>query len=104
LEVAAEESDASSFADLERPDEAKWPAWSDYVRDAWAALRDDRFYGSMGGLGRIYYASLSQYARDHGIPLHPFAEFVMAMDDEFVALQNAKARSEQSNTEDVSDG
>lgn len=61
-----------------------WPEWSGYVRNAWHALRDDRFYGSMGGIGSIYYTAISRYAEDHGIPLHPFATFISAMDDEYL--------------------
>ena len=91
MDISEEETDAAHFADLERPDDAQWPIWSRSYREAWAALRDDRFYGAMGGMGRIYYTALSAYARDHNIPLHPFSTFVMAMDDEFVAIQNAKA-------------
>jgi hypothetical protein len=90
-ELAEEESDASHYANIERSEDTEWPAWSRTHREAWAALRDERFYGAMGGMGRIYYTSLSQYARDHGIPLYPFATFVMAIDDEFVAIQNEKA-------------
>lgn len=59
-------------------------------REAWIALRDDRFYGAMGGMGRIYYRALSRYARDHGIPLYPFITFVWAIDDEYVAVQLEK--------------
>jgi hypothetical protein len=47
-------------------------------------LRDDRFFGAMGGAGRIYYTALSRYAEDHGIPLYPFLHYMRAIDGEFV--------------------
>lgn len=100
LEVAGEEGDAAQFADVNRPQEAIWPVWSGTIRDAWFALRSDRFYGSMGGLGPIYYTAISQYARDHDIALHPFADFIAAMDEEFVAVQHAKAQKPEEPTED----
>jgi hypothetical protein len=89
--LASEETDAERFSDLDRPQEAIWPAWSDTIREAWSMLRDDRFYGAMGGLSGIYYSSLSRYAHDNDIPIQPFALFVMAMDSEFVAISNEKA-------------
>jgi hypothetical protein len=76
---------------VDRPEDAQWPVWSGTVRNAWHVLREDRFYGAMGGIGSIYYSALSQFARDHEIPMWPFARFVMAMDSEFVAVSNEKA-------------
>lgn len=45
-------------------------------------------------MGRIYYASASQYARDHEIELQPFLTFLMAMDDEYVSWASEKAKAE----------
>lgn len=91
---------AFASTDLERPADAEWPAWAGYLYAAWLTLRDDRFYGAMGGLGRIYYTAISAYAADHGIAgsgFHDFVTFITAMDDEYVAYSNelAKAESEK---------
>lgn len=51
----------------------------------------------MGGLGRIYYQTISLYAEDHGIVGSAFDEFLIllrAIDDEFVAVQNERAKAE----------
>lgn len=97
LELADEEADATQFSDRERPEDAVWPEWSGTVRSAWNILRDDRFYGAMGGVSGIYYSAISQFARDHDIPIWPFALFVMALDNEFVAISNEKAKSASEN-------
>lgn len=83
-DLAEEEPDAAHFAERTRPEETEWPVWSRQYYLAWLALRDDRFYGSMGGAGRIYYTALSRYAEDHNMPLYPFMTFVRAIDGEFV--------------------
>jgi hypothetical protein len=59
-------------------------------REAWFNLRDDRFYGAMGGMGRIYYTAMSRYAADHGLPIYPFITFVLAIDAEYVAWSSEK--------------
>lgn len=104
IELSEEEPDAAHFAELGRPDEANWPEWSGTVREAWHSLRDDRFYGAMGGMSGIYYSSVSAYAHDHGIPIRPFVDFVMALDGEFVSFSNEKALVAQEPTEDTLDG
>lgn len=53
---------------------------------AWNTLRDDRFYGSMGGMGTIYYTAIRTYAEDHNIPMYPFLTFIRAMDETFMAV------------------
>ena len=87
-----EDPDASEL--IGDDEEPKWPGWSNYIRLAWNILRDDRWRGSMGGRGRIYYSSVSRYARDHGIELQPFALFLYAMDDEFIQWCNEKEKEE----------
>lgn len=60
-------------------------------------LRDDRHYGSMGGMGRIYYTALSRYAADHGIQGEGFGTFVTlvsAMDEEYLAVSGERAKEE----------
>lgn len=100
-----EEADAAAaFAGrpLDRPPEAEWPTWSESLQVAWRVLRDDRFYGAMGGLGRIYYSSISRYAADHGIEgeaLHDFVLFLSAIDDEYVRFANEQAEAERKKRE-----
>jgi hypothetical protein len=64
---------------------------------AWQALRDDRWRGAMGGLTGIYYAAISRYARNHGISGDDFARFhtfVTALDAEYLAFENERAKAE----------
>jgi hypothetical protein len=86
LQLAEEESDAPKVSE----DAPAWPEWSNYIRRAWEVLAHDRFIGSMGGIGRIFYPSISQYARDNGIPIEPFITFIHALDDEYVSYANDK--------------
>ena len=73
----------------------EWPEWSGYLRSAWHTLREDRFYGSMGGVGRIYYEAVSRYAEDHLIEIEPFVTFIFAMDEEYVVWAAKKASQTQ---------
>jgi hypothetical protein len=87
LELSEEESG------VPEPQEttAEWPIWSGYLRAAWHCLREDRFYGSMGGVGRIYYTAISRYAEDNGIEIEPFNTFIQAIDGEYVVWAAKKA-------------
>lgn len=88
------EEDADAAAALqakaetaERPQEAEWPDWSGHVRAAWSELRDDRFRGAMGGIGRIYFTAIDRYAARFGIAGEDFDFFHWAfrvLDDEYV--------------------
>ena len=83
--------------DIERPDDAQWPEWSGYLRHAFVALRDDRHYGAMGGLGSIYYSAKSRYAQDHGIAgsaFEDFLKFIGAMDEEYIAIECEKQKAD----------
>jgi hypothetical protein len=87
--------------ELERPEEACWPDWSQPYRDAFEELRDDRFYGAMGGMSRIYSTSIDAYARRFGIDgtaFEHFSTFVRAIDDEYVAVQLERAEREAEKT------
>lgn len=84
-----EESDAPKVVEEEI---AEWPVWSGYLQRAWQVLHDDRFFGAMGGMGRIYYTAISQYARDHNIELEPFVTFIHAMDDVYIAYASEKQK------------
>jgi hypothetical protein len=70
----------------------EWPKGSAYLQRAWHVLHDDRFYGAMGGMGRIFYTALSQYARDNGIQLEPFVTFMQAMDAVYLEYMAEKAK------------
>lgn len=83
--------------EIERPEDAQWPEWSGYVYVAFQELRDDRHYGAMGGLGRIWFSSIKQYAEHYGIEGSAFDDFVTylrAVDDENIAIQNERAKAE----------
>jgi hypothetical protein len=97
LDLAEEESGVPEI-DGETPE---WPVWAGYLRTAWRSLKDDRFYGAMGGLGGIYYTARSQYASDNGIALQPFLTFLGAMDEEYMIwdAERTKAASEAAKTE-----
>lgn len=101
--MAEEEADAAAFfagkeQEIERPNDAQWPPWAGYLYQAWQTLRDDRHYGSMGGLGRIYFTAIERYAERHeidGSAFDDFLLFVRVIDDEYVAVVNEKMKSEQ---------
>lgn len=102
-----EEPDAAAiFAgredEIERPEEAQWPPWSVHIQVAFNELRDDRFYGSMGGLGRIYFTAIERYAQRFGIEGSAFDDFVTyvrAIDDEYVLVTNERAEAEHKKNE-----
>lgn len=51
----------------------------------------------MGGLGRIYFQAISTYAGRYGIEGEAFDEFLTfmrAIDNEYVAVQNERAKAE----------
>lgn len=73
-------------------DVPEWPEGSGYIRRAWQVLRDDRFYGAMGGMSRIYYSSVSRYAADNNIEIEPFYTFLDAIDSIYVTWANDKAK------------
>lgn len=98
-DLAEEESDAMQFDDVARPYETNWPSWSGFVCRAWRDLRDDRHYGSMGGMGRIYYSSISKYADDNGIKLYPFLAYIQALDDVWIKWNAEKPKQEEQKTD-----
>lgn len=103
-----EESDAAAIFsgrtdEIERPEEAEWPEWSGAIRVAWQALRNDRHFGSMGGIGPIYYTAVSRYAEDLGLSRREFDVFLfylVEMDAEYVdyCAEAEKARAERAKT------
>jgi hypothetical protein len=52
----------------------------------------------MGGMGHIYYSSISMYARDNGIELEPFVTFIRAIDSVFLEYQAEKAKQQADKT------
>lgn len=101
-----EEADAAAHfkgreQDAERPADARWPEWSGYLQVAWHVLRDDRFYGAMGGAARIYYAALDRYAARHRIEGQAFDEFqtlIFAMDAEYLDHLAEQAKQTEAKT------
>jgi hypothetical protein len=70
-----------------RPVEAEWPAWSGHLRTAWDELKDDRFIGAMGGMGRIYYTAIDAYGRRNayaGDNFQQLTRFLRVLDDEYL--------------------
>jgi hypothetical protein len=64
--------------------------WHELYFTAFDALRCDRFYGSMGGEGPIYYTAISRYARDHritGVDFWLFNIFMNAVDGEYLEIR-----------------
>lgn len=69
-------------------------SWHDLYFRAFDALQFDRFIGSMGGEGPIYYVALSRYARDNGIAgsdRRLFDVFMNACDGEYLKMQREAA-------------
>jgi hypothetical protein len=84
-------------ADFTRPEDAEWPVWACYLRDAWQDLRDDRRMGDMGGMGRIYFAAIDQYASRYdiaGAAFDDFLRFIRVLDDEFMRHTGEKRKAE----------
>ncbi len=85
--------------------------WHGLYFRAFDALQFDRFIGSMGGEGPIYYQALSQYARDYGISgadLQAFHLFMNALDGEYLKIQaerqekdNARRDAKNGSTENT---
>lgn len=96
--MQSEESDAPAVNEEEV---VAWPEWSGYLQRAWQVLHDDRFFGAMGGMGRIYYTAISQYARDNNIELEPFVTFIHAMDDVYIAYASEKQKQATKESQDA---
>jgi hypothetical protein len=87
---------AAAAPEYQRTEEEEWPAWSDYMRTAWSALRDDRHVGAMGGMGRIYWTAIHAYAERQGLSgsaFDDFETFIRAMDDEFMRHISEKQKA-----------
>lgn len=88
LELIAENEEAAAFfGDLSELKKPQYPLWAwTYIR-AWQALRFDRSMGPHGSMGRIWYTSISAYAKDRkicGEDFSVFHKFVTAIDDEYL--------------------
>lgn len=98
-----EEPDAAAafgtrVEDIQRSEDEEWPPWSDYIRNAWGELRDDRHIGAMGGMGRIYFSAIHQYAVRSEISGSDFDDFLMflrALDDEFMRHVAEKQKADK---------
>lgn len=88
---------AEKGVDLDRPEEAEWPIWSGYIREAWDDLRDDRHVGDMGGMGRIYFTAIDRYAQRADLTGNDFDFFkacIRALDEEFIRYVNERQKAE----------
>lgn len=75
-----------------------WPVWSRHIQEAFEQLRDDRHYGAMGGIGRIWFSSISEYAdrrRIEGEAFDAFLIYLRAIDAENIAIENERAKAER---------
>ena len=89
---------AGREAEFDRPEDAEWPEWAGHIRVAWQALRDDRHYGAMGGLGGIWFASIDRYACRHsitGAAFDRFETFLRALDGEYMLVMAERAEAER---------
>ena len=87
--------------EIERPEDAQWPLWAGYIHAAWNELRDDRFCGAMGGMGRIYFTAIENYAERYDIAGSAFDDFLMfvrVLDDEYMRHADEKQKTESKNT------
>lgn len=87
--VAEDDEAAALFAAKVQSTQVIIPDWAASAVAAWQMLRDDRSIGAMGGIGRIWYASASRYARDLGLAGEDAAsliETIMALDDEYLSF------------------
>jgi hypothetical protein len=102
-DIAAEEADAAAhFAAnavvLDKPDAAALKLEHVFYWNAWQALRFDRFIGSMGGEGPIYYRAVSRFVQDHAlsaVETSILRRVIHAMDEEYLDCVAEKAREEE---------
>lgn len=68
-----------------------------HIQTAWNDLRDDRHYGSMGGMGRIYFTAIDRYADRFAIvgdAFDAFLTYLRALDDEYLRHMAEKQKAE----------
>lgn len=84
------------LAEFERPEEAEWPPWANYLREAWSTLQQDRSLG-FGGVGGLWHLSAMYYANIHGFEgdeLDDFLHFMRVLDSEYIKHCDEQAKTE----------
>lgn len=102
-DLVDDDPDAAAFFATAETEEAPESIF-EYLQcywQAWQALKDDRPVDGFGGVGRIYYQALSQYARDMGFvgeELPMFMTMLRALDGEYIAWVAEERRKADANT------
>lgn len=96
-----EEADAAGLADeVNPPDETALDDLQIYLT-AFRRLLYDRHWGAFGGATRIFYTSISAYARDFGISGDEYEVFIRLigeLDDEYLEyLERSKPQTPPEN-------
>jgi hypothetical protein len=95
-----EEDDAAQILkgrEIGRPPEAELKPGLEMYWIAWNTLRGDRFFGAMGGVGRIYFTAIAAYADAVKLPpdeLESFTRLIFDMDDVYVEFVTKKQKEE----------
>lgn len=87
--------------DIEAEDFDPMP-WHDLYFRAFDMLMFDRFFGALGGQGRISYMAISRYADDHGIDgddRHMFMRLMDVLDGVYLKLESERAKQTQERKE-----
>tara|TARA_R110002074_G_scaffold21173_5_gene66101 strand:+ start:17218 stop:17532 length:315 start_codon:yes stop_codon:yes gene_type:complete len=102
LELADEEPDATDLRDKVDLTAGELAPEFEPFYDAFEVLRHDRQFGAMGGMSRISFAAIDQWARRYGIEGEEFELFrilIGVLDDEFVTwCAEQKTQNGQSST------
>jgi len=99
--LAEEEPDAAAAASLaEPPEDAFVPLGAETWWKAWCELREERWYGALGGCGRLKWTAIDQFARRydiHGSDFESMCEVLRTLDGVFMkwAEEQAKRRAAQ---------
>lgn len=98
-DLANEDPDAAAFfgtvevEEVVHVDENFWFYWN-----AWKRIMDDRFRDGFGNIGRIFYTSMSQYARDKRLSYDEaeiFMHVIGEMDDDYLKFTAEKREAEK---------
>lgn len=93
--VERDPSAARHLKPPDRPQEALWPPWSGFYREAFLRLIPDHPVGPMGDVGPLPFAALDRYARRYalgGLGFEFFVALMQALDDVYVGHVAARAR------------
>lgn len=71
------------------------PEWAAYIVSAWFQLTNDRAHYDTGACSGIWYASISDYAKDHSLSGDEFSDFLLffrAIDNVYVEVTGEAAK------------